>query len=277
MEAVALAAERAALFGGFLATLAAIGVCGARWAFAGLPARRLARLGAWAASTLVAAQALRLWAHTVSIAGPEDAHTWAALDLVAIRSAWGGGWRMQALFAPLLLAAFLWSRTRPDLGWPAATLGTAALVATTGLLGHAAGDPALMAVHAAHVLGAGLWLGTLGALTSVTRASSTSAQLARFSRIALPSAALAAATGGWAAWHYVGTPVQPLATPYGRWLAVKLALVAGVAACGVLNWRRHARGTTPAMSPRLVALELTLAVLVLAATGILTGLEHPAP
>ena len=279
MEAAALVAERAATFGGFLATLTAIGVCTARWAFAGLPTARLAGLGTWAAAALLVAQAVRLWGHTVSIVGDGNAPAWAALDLVARQSAWGGGWRPQVSAAALLLPAFLWCRTRPAFGWPAATLATAGIVATIPLLGHAAGEPVLMTVHVAHVLGAGVWLGTLAALVSVRGLSAI--QLASFSRMALPAAALVAGSGAWAAWTYVGTWTPLLSTPYGRWLTAKLVLVAGIVTCGAVNWQRHARGTGSgggvAVSPAIVATELILAVLTLVATSILTELEHPGP
>ena len=95
---------------------------------------------------------------------------------------------------------------------------------------------------------------------------------------------------------YVGAPAHLLGSVYGRTLMVKLALVAGAAWCGYLNWRdlhgtstairigRHktedltgTRGASraPLSVPQRVTRELTLAMLVILVTGALTNLAHP--
>jgi putative copper export protein len=78
-------------------------------------------------------------------------------------------------------------------------------------------------------------------------------------------------TGLLLAYFYVGTPANLVGTPYGRLLLAKLALVAGIAACGFINWRR----VQVAGAPSTARLELALAGLVVIVTAFLTETEHP--
>jgi copper transport protein len=87
------------------------------------------------------------------------------------------------------------------------------------------------------------WFGGLVVLVlRVTRAPSSGrveleTALARFSRLALMCWAGIAATGIYLAWRQVGTPGALPNTDYGRWLLVKLALVAMV--IGLANFARR--------------------------------------
>ena len=74
---------------------------------------------------------------------------------------------------------------------------------------------------------------------------------------------------------YVEAPSSLWTTPYGRVLMVKALLVAGIAGCGFVNWRRFSEPAgEPATLPSTVSLEVALACAVVLATGVLTELEH---
>lgn len=288
----------------YAATLASIGVCAARWRLApALPPSvssrhlpgllsRLARVGAAAGGLAVAASLVRVWAHTATAFGLDEALSWENVRVIAVDSRWGSGWRLQVIAASLVTVAFRWARRYPTRGWVAATATVGIAACSVPLLGHAAGDVARSIVHVAHVLGAGVWLGALVAVVVSTRARRDSdpflraALLHELAAVALPGSALLGVSGVWASWWYVGSFEGLASTTYGRTLVVKLLLVGGVLACGFVNWRRYRNVPhTPfgAMHIRdarvppatVVFVELVFAALVVAATSVLTELEHP--
>jgi copper transport protein len=133
-----------------------------------------------------------------------------------------------------------------------------------------------MAIHVGHLLGGGAWLGTLAGFAAIRpRVSATfrTGLLRGFSPVALTGAAALAATGILAGWLYVGSFSNLTGTSYGQVLLLKLALVAGAAACGFVNWRSLQSGR--AEPGRVVALELMLAVAIVLTTAVLTETEHP--
>jgi putative copper resistance protein D len=105
--------------------------------------------------------------------------------------------------------------------------------------------PAL--VDAAHILGAGAWLGALPALALLLRSASTEegadgrpyAVLAarRFSSWALFVMAVIVGTGVWNAWNEVGGVPGLVGTPYGRLVLLKTALLLPVLALAAWNRR----------------------------------------
>lgn len=194
---------------------------------------------------------------------------------------------------------------RPD--WVAARgeglLLAAVSLAALAAAGHAvAVEPAAPAVtvHAVHVVVAALWVGATPWLAGLLRAGASDrgadsrpyAVLAarRFSRLALGAALVVGATGVVnAVWHVGGLPGL-LGTAYGRWLLVKLALVAALLGVAAVNrWRLlPALGGDgpsvgrPAMRrlAALLAVEAGLALAVLvAATGmaLTPPARHEAP
>jgi putative copper export protein len=245
--------------------------------------RSLGRVGLASALAVLAATLLRAWTHTVAAFGLADALVWEPVRLIAFESRWGSNWIVQVAVAVALAVSYVLVQVSPRIGWPLAAVSGAGLCVALPLLGHAAGSAARMAVHTAHLLGAGLWIGTLAALWVVGRIESrrrASDQAApvlfrQFSTFALSGAALVLAAGLAAAALYVETPSSLWSTPYGRVLMVKTALVAGIGSCGFVNWRRFGepagdRSTIPSTVP----IEVALAFAVALATSVLTELEH---
>ena len=244
--------------------------------------RGLAGLLRRAAILFVAALCARLLAHTAAAFGAAAMFDGARLRLVGGGSRWGASWRAQLFAGGALLASALLVRPLARAGWALAALTTLAAAATIPLLGHAAGSQARFALHLAHILGGGLWLGTLGALTLVPGPSADrGAMLRAFSGVAFAGAALLVPTGVVAAWLYLGSIPALWTTPYGRTLSMKVALVAATLACGYGNWQRFRRERSTGERAAwvgvgsLAALEATLAVAIVLVTSWLTELAHP--
>jgi putative copper export protein len=218
-----------------------------------------------------------------------EAESWDNIKLIALESRWGQSWKLQTAAALILLIACAITASRRA-AWPLATLAVLVFTATIPLLGHAAGDTFRVALHAAHILAGGSWLGTLGVVLlmriPVTSFDSVEPRvtgrrvrliiLRRFSTLALPSAATAAAAGIVAAYIYVGAFSNLWTTAYGRVLLVKVALVGGISIAGYFNWQRlrrlHESGEA---SAAIVVLEAVLAAAVVLVTGFLTEIAHP--
>ena len=177
-----------------------------------------------------------------------------AIGRVLLETQAGHVWLVRAGFLAML-AAFLSLRMSVErrADWRAARgesvlLGVAALVPLAGA-GHAAAvepDTArAIAFDALHVLGAGVWVGGLLPLALLLRSAATDggadarpyAVLAarRFSRMALVTVALLAATGAGLAIIHVGNIAGLVGTSYGRLLLFKLALLALALALAALN------------------------------------------
>jgi copper transport protein len=165
---------------------------------------------------------------------------------------------------------------------PAAGLGAWAVI-VPGLSGHA-GDPGLglpaIAVDALHTAAAAVWIGGLVQLVLVTphatrglpdgeRTRVRTALTSRFSRIALASVAVLAATGVGRSLWAVSSPEELWQTGYGRALLVKTGLLACVVALAYVNRRRL---TAFGVIRRLGAAEIALLLGVLAAVSLLTDL-----
>jgi putative copper resistance protein D len=126
-----------------------------------------------------------------------------------------------------------------------AAILSGALLISLAFVGHAAavgGVPGAMriAVMAAHLLGAGVWLGGLLPLAlALPRAGpDTLALLRTFGRIALAAVALLVTSGMIVAVAVLSLAAGPPGMTYVKTLALKLALVAGMLAVASLNrWR----------------------------------------
>ncbi|MEZ5420049.1 MAG: CopD family protein [Vicinamibacterales bacterium] len=262
----------------YLATLAYAGavtaVALARGAAGPLAAvaTRVARVAALAG---LGALVLRLVLHASVVAGGvPDAET---LRLVTLESRWGGRWQWQAAAAAAAVAVALTRGLSRGVWLPPAFVAAAWCVATP-LLGHGASSVWQQATHAAHLAVAGAWLGTVGVLALAARDTPPAvlgAAIRRFSPVALACAAGAGVSGVVLALTYLGTIDAAVSSPYGRWLLAKLAAVAAVGACGLVNWRRTRAGAAPA--PAVLRAEALAAVLVVVVTAIVTETEHPAP
>jgi copper transport protein len=238
--------------------------------------RSIRRIGLRASAAVVIALLLRAWAHTATAFGFAPSVTWSALSTIAFESRWGGSWQIQVLAALACVVAYaLVGRRRRSFQLATAMTGAALSLALTRT-GHAAGAPDRMAIHTAHILGAGAWLGTLTTLVGVRRSVDRTLRrsiFSAFARVALTGAAVLATAGLVASWWYVGAVANLWTTVYGRVLLLKIALVAVVVACGYVNMR--AIGSGQIEPGRAAIVELMLAAAVVMATGVLTELEHP--
>lgn len=320
MDTLGVSLERLSKASLYAALLLAVGVCACRWLlltafepaadgrYRSFLVRRLGRLGLVAGVAAIISQVARAWAHTAQAFGTADAFLWENIRTIVLVSQWGAGWRLQVGAAVALTLSFVWARARGTAAWVVSSSLALLTLCTLPLLGHAAGSLGRSALHIAHLVGAGVWLGTLLAVFAATHpralhASATPAagatddmSLARdraellhhFASVALPGAALLLGSGASAAWIYVGTFDQLLASAYGRALIVKLTALAAILACGFANWRRYRslvpqagftpqplEGERPLPSTTLIVVELALAALAVLATGFLTELEHP--
>jgi putative copper export protein len=215
-------------------------------------------IGLVAAILVVVALLLRAWAQSDAMFGLADSFSADSFHTI-LTSRWGLRWHWQLLAAVSCSIAYACAGGGRRAAWLAAAAASVALCVSLTLTGHAAADPVRMAIHAAHLVGGGVWLGTLAAL------------FRRFSMLALAGAGLAVAAGATAALIYVGAFENLWATVYGRTLLVKLALVGGAASCGYLNWRRVRSDRLPSSATA----ELLFALAIVVVTAVLTELEHP--
>jgi putative copper export protein len=280
----------------YAATLLAVGTCTTHWSLTlrlrripFLPARsssnpfdrELARVGLIASTLLVASLLVRLWAHTYSAFGWSESLTWNRLQLMALQSRWGNGWGVQILLALALTVTYLTMVIRQRPNWPAATIAALALSYALPLVGHGAGSNGRLVLHGTHILGAGVWLGSLAVLLIVRgqlpghEALDVRRVFADFWTVATCGVALLLLGGVVIAVLYVESWSNLWATTYGRMLVLKLAIVGAIGLCGWTNWRRY-RGPSRAETNHLIAvLEVALALTAVIVTSILTELEHP--
>jgi putative copper export protein len=191
------------------------------------------------------------------------------------------------LLALLLVIFALLATGRARAAWPVAAAAVVALVLRNAVQGR---WQAL--VNPLHVLGGGLWIGTLAVIAATViplalrgdlaprgAGPALSELVARFSRLSLGAAGLLAASGLVTAWRHLKYPAALWTTPYGLALIAKLGLVAGVAAIGAYNWKRvtprlgdERGGAALAQSSRA---ELLVAAVVLAFSALLVSLPAP--
>jgi putative copper export protein len=175
------------------------------------------------------------------------------------------------------------------------TLGAVALAFTPGLSGHAAAIPGLatpaVLADAAHVLGAGGWLGSLLVLLAAglpaarqlgegRRGPGVAALVRAFSPTALLFAGILIATGVFASWLHLGSISNLWQSEYGRTLLLKLGIFALVFGTGAYNLRR----VLPALGEdtgtrrlrRSAGFELAVGAVVLLVTAVLVATSPPA-
>ena len=213
---------------------------------------------------------------------------------VLTSGSWGAGWVSQTLVAFIVLAlSWLFRRTPQRVRWTMA-LGVMALLIAQAGMGHGVEpfwDPSGLGrvVHFGHLVGAGIWMGTLAvlalavfpSLAADTQHRPMVTLLGDFSRVARIGALLLVVSGVVATWTYTNTLSELWLTTWGKLLLAKLVLLAGVAAIGFWNWRV----LTPRLDAdapnaagqlrRAVALELSLALFLIAVTAVLVGVGTP--
>ena len=235
----------------------------------------LARICALAAIVMLVAQVVRAVAHTASAFGWSDALAWDQFSVIALESRWGTSWRLQVAAAVFLLVASLFVRVHQFGGWILTSIAVVACAVSMPLLGHAATSRFGLILHSAHILGAGLWLGTLGCILLLRRFESMNL-LRHFAPFALAGAAMVVGAGSIAAVQYIVSVDQLWTTSYGRALVLKLCCFAGVVFCGYRNWSRWSVLPAGAVTDRgMETIESALALAIVLITSVLTELPHP--
>jgi copper transport protein len=281
-----LALEAAAKALLYASLLLAIGANATRWLLAPrlhVSARNhssdfavaLARTCALSAIVMLVAQVVRAVAHTASAFGWSDALAWDQFSVIALESRWGTSWRIQVAAAVFLLVATLFVRVHQLGGWILTSIAVVACAVSMPLLGHAASSRFGLFLHSAHILGAGVWLGTLGCILLLRRFESMNL-LRHFAPFALAGAAMVVGAGSIAAVQYIVSVDQLWTTPYGRALVLKLFCFAGVVFCGYRNWSRWSVLPAGAVTdPLTEMIESALALAIVLITSVLTELPHP--
>lgn len=248
-----------------------------------------------AAALSVAALFARLWMQVAALGGGERAWDGARLDVLLRDTGWGLAWVLQAI-ATLAFVTGLFIARAPHgrgVGWMGAGAGAVLLAAVPALSGHAASVGRLNGVailtDTVHVLGAGVWMGTLAAMLAVGipaalstpegAGAAVASMFRAFSPMALAGAAAVGTTGLLSVVFQLGTLSDVWTTGYGRALMLKLVLLAGVAALGWYNWRR----VLPVLGDdagthrlrRSARAELGLGLAVLLVTAVLVALPTP--
>jgi len=295
----------AARWAGFASALVVLGAAGYRFGVLRalrrdsiiLPhgERGAATAGLAAAVALLITALPRLYGQALGFVEPGEPVTSELLGTILGRTAWGRGWTTQVLAAGLAVAGFTAARSLPSAGWLMAVGGASAVALAAPLTGHAVaaeragrwGYP----LDVLHVLGAGVWLGTLfvmitagfraaGRLPDPSKDAVVAHQVRAFSPIALAGAGTLILAGVALGFRYLGGEVSALWTSrYGQVLLVKLGLLGLIVALGAINWRvLTPRLGTSAGSARLrrsSIAELALGTWLLLVTAVLVSLAMP--
>ncbi|MYB19599.1 MAG: hypothetical protein F4Y16_11515 [Holophagales bacterium] len=247
----------------------------------------LARLTLLSCLLLLAAFLLRAVFQSIEVWGVGEAFALDNLRAVALESRWGARWRWQAVAAAVATLGALAGYRVPAFGLTITGAGALGLAATLPMTGHAFGNPLAWTAQSIHVLGAGFWIGTLIVIlvlplmvpgTSVAEAASMRRfWLGAFWPLALAAATLLVLSGVVLAVLYLPAWDTLWTEPYGRILLAKMAGSVCVLFLGAvnhlrMNFRPDAH-TEPV--PLTVALEVAFALVVLAATGMLTSTAQP--
>ncbi|HEY7027750.1 MAG TPA: CopD family protein [Gemmatimonadales bacterium] len=247
---------------------------------------------------LIGAHLLRLYGQARAFLEPAEPTTADGIHAIVAGTTWGRGWTIQigsAILAAVLLGLARWrSRNNGTRISPEAILASLMVAFASPLTGHAMENPwgrlAGVSLHGLHLLGAGVWIGTLFVLfvagfrgVREGGAFEGTALLARmvraFSPLALTGAALVVGAGVVLGVAYVGSLEAFWGSTYGKTLLIKIVLLSATAALGAYHWK--------SLSPRLdsaqgasafrgsAAIELTLAALILVATAVLVSLPAP--
>jgi copper transport protein len=201
-----------------------------------------------------------------------------------VASGYAGRWGVRE--AGLVLLFFALGR-RPGTRARSVLLPAGALLAALGgaLLGHAGADPGAaytrVAVTAVHLLALLTWVGGVAALALVVLPAATGrptdlgvrALMRRFATPAVALLGVGVASGVYLASATVVSVDAALATTYGRTLLVKLGLLGVMCLLALLNHRRLHGPHDLDLPVRGVRAEATAALLLLAATAVLTSAQ----
>src|ERR687895_610053 len=204
---------------------------------------------------------------------------WRTLFDSRVGALWLTRLSLALLAAAVIAAAASSGRTW---GWWAAIGASGMLLMTLTGLSHAAATGRLLPLLAdwTHAVAAAVWMGgllgfgvalcsgTYRSLAPDSRTKLRDRSVRRFSAVATIAVVVLACTGLYAAVLHVPNPQALLATPYGRALIAKLALLSLLLGVGASNFLLRGRGPFG----RLVVIELLLGLGLFVATGFLTSL-----
>jgi putative copper export protein/methionine-rich copper-binding protein CopC len=268
---------------------------------------------AWALAATATAASVVLQTATVTGLGVLDALDRDALgDVLTTRYGMVAAGRGGLLLAATLLLVAVTRQPPSATSWRpraprwfvamAAPLGLA-LLATLGLAGHAASGPLAplgLTADVLHLAAVSVWLSGLVVLVAVVLPRRDPVELRqvlpRFSRLAFAAVLVIVTTGTVQSWRQLGAPAGLVSTPYGRLLAQKLVLVSLLLVVAAVSraivQRRLVATTALALRPagpgaarldpdlatvarlrRSVALEVGLAIVVLALTSVLVSTD----
>jgi len=251
---------------------------------------RVWKVAALAPVILLLAHLIRGYGQVRSFLDPLEPFGWETARPVLLATTWGRGWVAQVLAATLCLPLAWLAPRRPAIGVALIGTGALAVAITSPLTGHAVEHPwgtALgVGLHALHLLGAGIWLGTLFCLVAAglgpagdRDVRSVARMVNAFSPLALAGAGLAITAGLLLGYAYLGDFPALWGTTYGRTLLVKLALLLVTLALGAWNWRRVRPALGSAQATRLLRRSATIEIIVglgiLAVTAVLVALPAP--
>ncbi|MEW5916399.1 MAG: CopD family protein [Gemmatimonadota bacterium] len=249
--------------------------------------RKLARWGEISAVALIALAGARLWAQFQTLGGAEMGPFTEVMRPMLFETPWGLGLMAQVVLA--IVASFAFGAPARQGAWWLAAAAVFLVSATPALSGHAVAElrPFIgVTMDTLHVLGGGVWLGTLSVLVALAipilgNADARKALqeiLVIFSKVALTAAAVVTLTGVYAAWVHVGSWNALWATRYGDELVLKLCGVAVAVLLGGVNWRvavpRLTLGRVPAFAATGSA-EVFTAILIYLLTAVLVGRPLP--
>jgi putative copper resistance protein D len=228
----------------------------------------------YAPKGLERALAPRIWrlVAALSVIAALSAVGWLAMEAASMSGAWGGAldpqtlrdvladtgfgavWRARLVLAALLLAWVAFGRGR---SWPTTAILCGALLASLGLVGHAAMQTGALgaahrANHALHLITTGAWLGglipfalALRCCADATLRGEAATAMRRFSAWGRLVVLLVVATGMANIALIPGVSALPPLTAYRALLDTKLVLVAAMIALALVN--RHV--LTPRLAP----------------------------
>jgi copper transport protein len=260
--------------------------------------RRAAKWGATAALGLAVTAILRLVAQSAAMRSAKTPMNIVNDTGAFVGTTWGRAWTLQLVVAVMTAVLFGVAASRRNSAgtsrttWLLATATTLMLAVTPALSGHAASASrfggAAIVIDAAHVIGAGGWLGTLLLTLGVgmrvpTDATSTDLHAAElfnaFSPVALTFAGIAGLTGVTSGWINLGSFSALFGSSYGKVLLIKLVLLVFVAGAGAYNWL-SARPSLGAESGaknirHSASTEICLGIAVLLVTAVLVAVPTP--
>ena len=219
---------------------------------------RWARLSSGA---LIAAWIMRMTAQILAFRDP-FAPLWDDISLLLFQTVWGTIWMVQGAVILLIAVVLTWGVSREDgsrfsrsMGmtstWSMLVFLVLALILTLAMSGHAMGTGAWrwasVTADALHTLAAGAWLGSLAVILGVSRRAfggaerappAFSAQINRFSPIALASGGTVVTMGIVLSWTHLTSISDLWTTNYGLILSSKIFVVILILGLGFWNWRR---------------------------------------